>query len=315
MSKLFNKLTSSSAPKVWTDGDFEAIFNDTKCYDFWKPLGRDQATWAAWSSFLERTKSQVDYTTTKSCWFKWVYHHKRNGYPVKTLHLAPAVEKQCLDFIVYYEAKLAEEDKQRELEKEERIKDWQKRKMRVKAESDPSRVAFRWVIPDDEMALFAAQKKEAKDLKRILEETPFDTFKSQIEENYVYDKKTPDKQVVDVIVECTNYGVTYTPEDIQAVNEGKKKIQQCNPIVKEYPVPVVTIDEEAKKQRIALANSEGSAAFVLPPQYYTLSGHTPTPPYVRQKCARDFMKRPTTEGPPTQAETPPPSPTVRTKPT
>ena len=155
---------------------------------------------------------------------------------------------------------------------------------------------------------------QAKELKRILEETPFDTYKAQIEENYVYDKKTPDRQVVDVIVECTNYGLTYTPEDMQAVNEGKKKIQQCKPIVKAYPVPVVTIDEEAKKKYIALANIKGSAAFVVPPQYYELSGHTPRPPYVREKRARDFMKRPTAEGPQTQPQTPLPSPTVRTKP-
>jgi hypothetical protein len=314
MSKLFNKLTISQVPKVWTDGDFEAIFNDPKCYDFWKALGRDQAMWVAWSSFLERTKLQVDYTTTKSCWFKWVYHHRRDGYPLKLLHLAPVVEKQCLEFIAFYEAKLAEEDRQRELAEDERIRDWQKSKQRVKAEADPSRVAFRWVIRDDEMALFAAGKKEAKDLKRILEETPFDTWKAQIEENYVYDKKTPDKQVVDVIVDCTNYGLTYTPEDIQAVNEGKRKIQQCKPIVKAYPTPVVTIDEKAKMKYIALANTKGSAAFVVPPQYYTLSGHTPRPPYVREKRARDFMKRPTAEGPQTQPKTTPPSTTVRTKP-
>jgi hypothetical protein len=314
MSNLFSKLTISSTPKVWTDGEFEAIFNDPKCYDFWKALGRDQATWAAWSSFLERTKLNVDYTTTKSCWFKWVYHHKRNGFPVKNLHLAPAVEKQCLDFIVYYEAKLAEEDKQRELEEEERIKAWEKRRMRVKAESDPARVAFRWIIPDDEMALFAAGKKEAKDLKRILEETPFDTWKAHIELRYLYDKKTPDKQVVDVIVECTNYGLTYTPEDIQAVNEGKKKLEQCKPIVKAYPLPIITIDEEAKKKYMALANTKGSAAFVVPPSFYELSGHTPRPPYSREKRARDIMKRPETEESPAQGETPPSLPTVRTKP-
>jgi hypothetical protein len=209
MSNLFNKLTISPAPKVWTDVDFETIFNEPKCYDFWKALGHDQATWAAWSSFLERTKLQVDYTTKTSCWFKWVYHQKRNGYPLQLLHLAPAVEKQCLAFIGFYETTLAEKAKQRELEEPQQRKDWEKRKNRIQAETDPNRVAYRWAIPDDEMAMYAARKKEAKDLKRILEETPFDTTKSQVEEQYIYDKKgTPEEQVVDIIVKCTNYGLT-----------------------------------------------------------------------------------------------------------
>jgi hypothetical protein len=202
------------------------------------------------------------------------------------------------------------------LEEDERIKAWKKRWMRVKAESDPARVAYRYYIPDEESFLVMAGKKEAKDRKWILEETPFDTWKAQIEMHYVYEKKgTPEEKVVDVIVECTNYGLTYSPEDIQAVNEGKKKIQQCKPIVKEYPLPIITIDEEAKKKYIALCNAKGSACFVVPPSIYELSGHTPKPPYVREKRARDFMKRPKTEGSPAQADTPPPPlPTVRTKP-
>ena len=120
MSTLFSKLTISSGPKVWTDADFETIFNNPKCYDFWKALGREEATWVAWSSFLERTKLQVDFATTKSCWFRWVYHHKRNGFSLKLLHLAPAVEKQCADFIAFHDTQLAEEAKQRALEEEER---------------------------------------------------------------------------------------------------------------------------------------------------------------------------------------------------
>jgi hypothetical protein len=305
MSTLFNKLTISSAPKVWADADFEAIFNDPKCYDFWKALGREQTTWAAWSSFLERTKLQVDYTTTKSPWFKWVYHHKRNGYPLKTLHLAPVVEKQCSEFITFYEAQLAKEARQRQLEEEERIKVWQKRKKQINAETDPNRVAYRLVIPAEELSLYLDRKKEVKDLKRIIEEVPFDTWKAQIEERYIYEKNgTPEGRVVDIVVECTNYGLTYTPEDIQAVKEGKKKVEQCKPIVKEYPCPVITVNEEAKKKTLEQMNAKGSGRSVVRPQLYERSGDGPRPANEVQKSARDYMKRPKPEGS-AQPETPP----------
>jgi len=298
MSTLFNKLAATTRPKVWTDANFEVIFNDSKCYDFWKALGREQTTWKAWSSFLERTKLGVDYTTTTSCWFKWVYWHKRNGFKLTTLHLTGAVEKQCEDFITFFTAKLAEEDRQRELERQKRRAEWRKEKRRIEARTDPDRVAFRYYIPDEEIPLIIDGKKTTKDCKWIIEETPFDTRKAQVDGEYIYGKDENGKKIVtDIVVECSNYGLTYTAEDMQAINDGTKKLEQCKPIVKEYPVPVITMIEEGKRKQIELLNSGPPACLVVPPPLYRRTGDPKRVLNLEPfDIASKFLKRPKGSG-------------------
>ncbi len=77
-----------------------------------------------------------------------------------------------------------------------------------------------------------------------------------MEERWIWDDERPeDRKLVDITVECTNYGLTYTAEDMKAINEGRKKLEDCWAMVKEYPVPVITVDEDLKRKYIDAYNS------------------------------------------------------------
>jgi hypothetical protein len=79
---------------------------------------------------------------------------------------------------------------------------------------------------------------------------------------------------------------------------------------------VITVNEEAKKKTIAILNFKGSACLKVPPPLYKRSDDKlrPAKSGSTLEMARRFLRRPTTEEPPAQAETPALSPTVKTKP-
>jgi hypothetical protein len=270
MSKLFTKL--KLAPKVWTDDDFEELFNRPKVFDFFKELGRKEETWAAWSSFLERKKLDCDYKTSTPCWFHWVYWHVRDGGSFKGLYLSVPVQKQIAEYLAFNEVRLAKQEKERILATERQREEWRKRKRKAEAEHDRNRVAYRWFIPDEDIKAFGDRKKDYKDLRRLIEETPFGTTSAQVDQHYVWEKEgTPEQKLVDVFIECSNYGLTYSPEDMQAINAGKKDIKKCQPIVKAYPVPVITVNEEVKRQFIDQYNAAKVKYNVPVPEFFERS--------------------------------------------
>jgi hypothetical protein len=294
MSKLFNLLNCTPARKVWTDEAFEALYNNPKCYDFFKELGKDKDTWAAWSSFLERKKLDDDYKTSKTCWFRWLYWHLRNGGNLKGLYLSAAVQKQAADFLAFYEIQRAKEEQEKAIRAAREREEWRKKKKKLKAGQDAGRIAYQWTLIPEDLALWEARKKEWKDVKRMIQETPFDTTKAEIEQLFVWEREgTPEHKLLDVVVECTNYGLTFTPEDIQAINEGRKTIEECQPIIKEYPMPVITVNEEAKRKFIDYYNRDLKSQVTVPPVFYERSDKELVDRLeATRKKAGDLLRRP-----------------------
>lgn len=272
MSKLFTKLQLTSAPKVWTDADFEELFNRPKCCDFFKELGYNKDTWIAWSSFLERTKLNYDYRKSTPCWFRWLYWKLKDRVTLNGLYLSAPVQKQVNDFLAFYEVQLAKEEKERNIRTEREREEWRQRRRKHNAETDPSRQAYKCTHHQEDYALWEAGKRDWKDVRIVWQETPFDTTRAQIELHYVWEREgTPEQKLLDILVECTNYGRTYTAEDLKAINEGKKKVEQCKPIIKEYPTPVITIDEVAKRNFIEKQNASGKRWLTADPDFYRRS--------------------------------------------
>ena len=88
-----------------------------------------------------------------------------------------------------------------------------------------------------------------------IEEVPFDTTSAQLELVWVWENKgKANQKLLDIRIECSNYGLTYSPEDMKAINEGRKRFKDCRPFVKEYPVPIITVDEERKRKYINAYN-------------------------------------------------------------
>jgi len=272
MSKLFTKLDTAPAVKVWDDAAFEALYNDPKCYNFGQALGRKAEAWKAWYSFLERNKLNVDYTVKEPHWLMWLYFQQFGGRSLEAFPLPPSIAKQFSEFKAFYEDKQAKEQKERDIAEAERRTKWRKELKRREAETDSARIAFRQFYSCEDLALVDEGKKELKDCRQFIEETPFDTTKCIVNEHWVKVERGPEKgKVLDVLVECTNFGLTYSPDDMKAINEGRKEISDCKPIVKEYPVPVITVNEERKRSYIEGINTDNWRLCLASQSFYESS--------------------------------------------
>jgi hypothetical protein len=235
-------------------------------------FGRKAETWKAWYSFLERNKLNVDYTVKEPRWLTWLYYQQFGGRSLELLGLPPSILKQFSDFKAFYDDKEAKEQKERDVAEAERRTKWRKELKRMEAESDRDRIAFRRFYSPADLDLVYEEKKELKDCRQLIEETPFDTTKCIIKPYWVKVERGPERgKLLDILVECTNFGLTYSPDDMKAINEGKKAISDCKPIVKEYPVPEITVNEERKRTYIEGINTRNWKLWVGSTPFYERS--------------------------------------------
>ncbi len=309
MSTIFSLLKCTQPAKVWNDETFEALYNNQKCYDFFDELSRDKAPWILWSDFIERKKLAIDFKVEPAPnWLKWLHHNYADPSYIGCLGMSPAVINQFAKFKEYYDAKLAEEDRLRWLEEQKRRNDWQLRKMEIDAANDSSRIAHQFTLSDEDLRLLAENKKDAASCKHIVKEVPFDTTKAEIKVIDQFDKPENDRsrKVVDLLVICTNFGVTYSAEDIAAINTGRKRREKCKTIVKAFPVPEITIDEEAKKAMIHWLNDSNRSLKADLKCFYARSDQALISKAQSAKPARMYMRRPKASASESTVPAPPP---------
>jgi hypothetical protein len=297
MSLLFTKLNLPVSN--WTDTDFTRIYQSRDFVSYLKLFGYSKDIWQRWWAFVERQNPKPDYASPPS-WLRFLQFHAVYGPAVEYFYPTAYILDHLNLALPPYKAALEKDAAKRKAREEKELEEWRARRKREKVLIEKGPSSYCMGYSDADLKALDAGAKTLQDCRVTIIERPRTSVDAVVEVVRVYHETGPDiGKLKDIKVETTNYGFTYAPDDILLFNQGKRKLEQCKPIVQEYECPVITINEEVKAEIIKQYNPKTINTHLPWHRLYTRSDEEAyrNRPQPQILGASHFLRRPGTTKP------------------